>query len=163
MNYEAIFKTFFEAGMKNSDYRMFKREYPTLLKCILGAMNEVAHKSIVEKAFASVPEESHKRIEQLCDTIEQQLPKQRVVRPQPTKGWEEVFREHIKNLPPENVALINPLNIENFEGMISTKINPLTRDVVHKFPNGMEVIPTMIIPVDHIAIQTKDQLKDLKL
>lgn len=69
---EEVFKKHFKRGMKTSDYEMFKREYPTLLKCILGAMNEVAHRSIVEKAFATIPEESHKRVKQLCDAVDQQ-------------------------------------------------------------------------------------------
>lgn len=41
MSHEELFKINFERVMKNKDYASFKSDYPTLLKAIRNAMNDV--------------------------------------------------------------------------------------------------------------------------
>lgn len=166
---EEVFKKHFKRGMKTSDYEMFKREYPTLLKCILGAMNEVAHKSIVEKAFTTIPGESHKRVEQLCNAIEQQVEPKRVVKPYPTKGWVDGLKEYAEKYL-ENITTPpnGPSKIKYVRDIVATQdIMDMLRDVAEKIdeqivitghPNNVTRLlfkGDAIPKVDYISFTTK--------
>lgn len=43
-----IFEKHFRRGMVNKDFNSFKRTHPTLLRCIMNAMNEVSNQEVVE-------------------------------------------------------------------------------------------------------------------
>jgi hypothetical protein len=52
MNSEEIFMKHFKSGMKNKDLESFKRDYPTLFKCIISSIDEAS----------SISEESKKNL-----------------------------------------------------------------------------------------------------
>jgi hypothetical protein len=48
-----IFEKHFKKGMINKDFESFKKTHPTLIKCILEAMNEVLPQADVIKSVCS--------------------------------------------------------------------------------------------------------------
>jgi hypothetical protein len=54
MNIEDIFEKNFVSDMTNKDIESFKRDYPTLYKCILKSMREVQKGNSVNNCFCGL-------------------------------------------------------------------------------------------------------------
>jgi hypothetical protein len=66
-----ILEKHFRKGMINNNFELFKKDYPTLLKCILGAMDEALSqhdviKSICEKCRSKSFVHSKKQNKKIC-------------------------------------------------------------------------------------------------